>query len=136
MSHKGLGMEKKKVITYHDLEVYKKAIQYAKVVYSITENFPDKEKFGLISQSRRAVVSISANIAEGWGRDSSKNYTQFLKISRGSLYELDTLLTIALELYYINHDDWKSLFVSNEEISKMLNSLIRKIENNPKINNS
>ena len=136
MSHKGLGMEKKKVITYHDLEVYKKAIQYAKVVYSITENFPDKEKFGLISQSRRAVVSISANIAEGWGRDSSKNYTQFLKISRGSLYELDTLLTIALELNYINHDDWKPLFVSNEEISKMLNSLISKIENNTKINNS
>ena len=125
-------MEKKIVVTYHDLEVYKKAIQYAKVVYRITENYPEKEKFGLISQSRRAVVSISANIAEGWGRDSSKNYTQFLKIARGSLYELDTLLTIALELNYVSNDDRKSLFASNEEISKMLNSLIKKIENSPK----
>ena len=125
-------MEKKKIITYHDLEVYKKAILFAKAVYNITENFPDKEKFGLISQSRRAVVSISANIAEGWGRDSSKDYTQFLKIARGSLYELDTLLIIALELKYIINDDWQSLLVYKEEISKMLNSLIKKIENSPK----
>ena len=125
-------MEKKKIISYHDLEVYKKAICFAREIYKVSEGFPEKEKFGITSQSRRAVVSISSNIAEGWGRDSSKNYSQFLKIARGSLYELDTLITIAYELKYINGNELKSLTDIKDEISKMLNSLIKKIESNIK----
>ncbi|MCX6284753.1 MAG: four helix bundle protein, partial [Bacteroidetes bacterium] len=83
-------MEMGKIISYHDLEVWKKAVICAKEVYRLTENFPEKEKYGLTSQIRRATVSVPANIAEGWGRESSKNFIQFLRTARGSLYELDT----------------------------------------------
>jgi len=75
---------------------------------------------------RRASVSIPSNIAEGWGRLSRKNYIQFLRISRGSLYELETQILITKELNYINDSETiENLII---EISKMLNSLIKKLE--------
>lgn len=97
-----------------------------KEIYECSKNFPKEEKFGLTSQMRRCSVSIPSNIAEGWGRFSRKNYIQFLRISRGSLYELETQIIITKELNYIN--DSESLERLIIEISKMLNSLIKKLE--------
>lgn len=97
-------------------------------IYSVTSSFPKSELYGLTSQIRRASTSIPANIAEGYGRESGKNYIQFLKISRGSLYELDTFLTIALGLKYLTKDQRNSLNGKTEELSKMINSLLKKLE--------
>ncbi len=96
------------------------------MIYEITKTFPDDERFGLTSQMRRCSVSVPSNIAEGWGRLSRKNYIQFLRISRGSLYELETQILITKQLNYINDSkEVESLII---EISKMLNSLIKKLE--------
>ena len=97
-----------------------------KELYRLTESFPENEKYGLTSQMRRASISIPSNIAEGWGRLSRKNYVQFLRISRGSLFELETQILITKELNYINDSETIENLIT--EISKMLNSLIKKIE--------
>ena len=96
-----------------------------KEIYQLTSNFPNNEKFGLISQMRRSSISIPSNIAEGWWRLSLKNYIHFLRISRGSLFELETQLLITKDLNYIK--DSKEMEGLIIEISKMLNSLIKKL---------
>ena len=88
-------MERVPVKSYKDLVVWQKGIMLVDLVYAVTGKFPKEEMYGLTNQIRRAAVSIPANIAEGWGRDSTKNYLQFLRISRGSLYEVETMLTIS-----------------------------------------
>lgn len=118
---------KKKITSYRDLEVWKKGIALVKRIYILTKAFPSSEQFGIPSQMRRASISIPANIAEGWGRESSKNYVQFLKTSRGSLYEVDTFIEISLELDFIDSKEYFDIRKDTEEISKMLNSLIKKI---------
>ena len=119
--------EKQKIVSYHDLEVWKRGIQLVKKVYKITSGFPKAELYGLTSQAQRAAVSFPANIAEGWGRESSKNYVQFLRNSRGSLFELDTLLIIANELNYISSDQLVEVQQEINELGKMLNAIIKKI---------
>lgn len=112
--------------SYKELIVWQKSMTLVKELYKITEHFPSSEQFGLTSQMRRASVSIPSNIAEGWGRLSRKNYIQFLRISRGSLFEWETQILITKELKYINDsEDIENLII---EISKMLNSLIKKLE--------
>ncbi|MBL7138141.1 MAG: four helix bundle protein [Bacteroidales bacterium] len=113
--------------SYHDLEVWKRGVQLVKKVYKLTSGFLKSELYGLTSQIRRAAVSFPANIAEGWGRESSKNYVQFLRNSRGSLFELDTLMIIAEELNYISSDQLLQLQEEVNELGKMLNSIIKKI---------
>lgn len=111
--------------SYKELIVWQKSMTLVKEIYQLTYNFPNDEKFGLISQMRRSSISIPSNIAEGWGRLSRKNYIQFLRISRGSLFELETQLLIAKDLNYIK--DSKEIEGLIIEISKMLNSLIKKL---------
>ncbi|TYA60075.1 four helix bundle protein [Formosa maritima] len=112
--------------SYKELLVWQKAMALVTLIYNLTKTFPEDEKFGLTSQMRKCSVSIPSNIAEGWGRLSRKNYIQFLRISRGSLYELETQILITKQLNYINDSEKvESLII---EISKMLNSLIRKLE--------
>jgi four helix bundle protein len=127
-----MNMEKKVIKSYKDLEIWKKGILLSMEIYSLTSTFPLNEQYGLTSQIRRATTSIPANIAEGYGRESGKNYIQFLKISRGSLYELDTFLTIALGLKYLTKEQRNHLNDKTEELSKMINSLIKKIIQNLK----
>jgi len=104
--------------SYKELIVWQKSITLVKKIYKITEYFPPSEQFGLTSQMRRASVSIPSNIAEGWGRLSRKNYIQFLRISRGSLFELETQILIIKELEYINDSEAIENLIT--EISKML----------------
>lgn len=111
--------------SYKELIVWQKAILLVKEVYTYTKSFPEEEKFGLVSQMRRSSISVPSNIAEGWGRLSKKNYIQFLRIARGSLYELETQLIITVGLNFnINSEKIERLIV---EISKMLNALIKSL---------
>lgn len=106
--------------------VWQKSIILVEKIYECSKAFPKTEKFGLTIQMRNAAISVPSNIAEGWGRQSRKNYLQFLRVSRGSLYELETQMLIAKKLnYYIDNKELENLMT---EISKMLNSLIRKLE--------
>ena len=101
-----------------------KSIQFVKRVYEITSKFPDDEKYGLTNQMRRCAVSIPSNIAEGAGRNSKKEFKQFLYISLGSISELETQLIISTELSYLKD---KSLLEELNEIRKMLFGLIKSI---------
>lgn len=97
------------------------------LVYKLIKVFPEDEKFGLTSQIKRSSVSVSSNIAEGYGRKYTKDYTRFLQIARGSLFEMQTQLQIAVNLNFIEEielEDIKSLSV---EVEKMLNVLIKKL---------
>jgi four helix bundle protein len=114
--------------SYKDLQVWQKSMEIVLAIYTETRTFPANEQYGLISQLKRAAISIPANIAEGYGRNSSKSYAGFLKIARGSLYEMEIELLIAEKLKFIQAENKLSLFNTIEEVTKMLNSLIRKIE--------
>jgi len=107
--------------------VWEKGINLVGLVYEITKLFPEEEKYGLTSQLRRAAVSIPSNIAEGWGRGTKANYANFLKIARGSLLEIETQLIISERLEYIKNI--QNIFNLIDEESRMLNSLIKKVEN-------
>ena len=109
--------------------IWQKGIEITEKVYLITNNFPQNELFSLTNQIRRASVSISSNIAEGFGRNSTKSYMNFLKISRGSLYELETQLIIADRLNYISDNELlKSINDLLSEEGKMINSYINKLK--------
>ncbi len=120
-------IEKKKIESYKDLEVWKKGIRFTIEIYDITKNFPVNEQFGLTNQIRRAVSSVPANIAEGYGRGSVKNYIQFLKTSRGSLNEVETFLYIGHGLNYLDKSNLDRLIEKTTELGKMLNGLIKKL---------
>lgn len=116
-----------KIISFRDLIVWQKGLEIAKEIYRISADFPKDEIFGLTSQIRRSAVSVSSNIAEGRGRSSRKDFANFLYIAQGSLYELETQLTLAKELYKIEAGD---LFTKIEEEQKMLSSMIKKLTTN------
>ncbi len=120
-------MEVKKQ-SYKNLIVWQKAIELVTEIYSITKTFPTEERFGLTSQLNRAVVSVPTNIAEGWGRESSKNYLQFLRISRGSLMEVETLMLISKNLDYVNQEKFKLISDKIEEVGKILHGLIKSMQ--------
>lgn len=86
--------------THKELEVWRQAIELAKVVYRLTANFPASELYGLVSQMRRSAVSVASNIAEGAARHTDKEFMQFLYIALGSLAELDTQYILAKDLNF------------------------------------
>lgn len=110
--------------TYKDLDVWKISMQLVKEVYLVSKKFPKEETFGLTSQCRRAAVSITANIAEGLGRQYKKDSLQFLYISRGSLYEVDALLSVAQNVEILNEEDFKILCQTLETCLRLLNGFI------------
>jgi four helix bundle protein len=122
-----------KINSYRNLIVWQKSVALVTDIYTLTKSFPQEEKFGIVSQLNRASVSIPSNIAEGWGRESSKNYLQFLRISRGSLMETETLLEISKNLNYINDSEFKVISDNIEEVSKILQGLIKSIQQKIKI---
>jgi len=117
--------------SYQDLEVWKKAMGLVTEIYKNTQTFPKEERYGLTNQLRRASVSVPANIAEGWGRGTTKGYMQFLRIARGSLLEVETLMTISHNLGpgYVNAQDLQEQISQKIiEISKMINALINNLK--------
>ena len=117
------------VKSFRDLEVWKKAMDFAVHVYKAQQSFPDIERFGLADQLRRAVVSIPSNIAEGRGRSTAKDFIRFLAQAQGSLNEVFTQLELACRLGYI--DRGTGLYEEATEIAKMLSSLIRSLSRLP-----
>jgi four helix bundle protein len=116
-----------KAFRFEGLDVWKRSVEFAGQVYELTKKFPRAEQFGLIDQVRRAVVSISANIAEGSARETPKDFAHFLNISRGSLFELVSHLEVAVRLGFISATE-SSVFKSEAtEISKMLSGLRKHI---------
>jgi len=115
---------------YQDLLIWQKAIIFVNTIYKLTTAFPDTERFALISQIKRAVLSIPANIAEGYSRYSKKELARFLLISNGSLAEVETYLEIALSLGYITKEQYLPVAQDKEDIRKMLAALIRSVKNN------
>ena len=110
--------------SYKDLIVWQKARMLAGEIYRTSEGFPKSEVYGLTSQLRRAAISVASNIAEGQGRLTKGEFQQFLGHSRGSLLELETQLTIAMDLHYISPQDLASLESRTSEVNRLLNGLI------------
>ena len=113
------------VKNYRDLAVWQQAMELVVAVYRLIEQLPREEQFALGNQLRRAVVSIPSNIAEGFGRDSHKDFARFLVQSRGSLFEVGTQQEVASRLGYVEVAD--SIRLQIEVLSKMLGSFIRKL---------
>ncbi len=113
--------------SHKDLIVWQKSILLVKSVYFLTSQFPKDEIYGLSSQMKRAAVSIPSNIAEGHSRKGTKEYLYFLRIAYGSSNELETQIIIAKDLY--KNVDYKSTELLLEEVLKMLNTIMEKLEN-------
>ena len=113
------GLERK---THKDLDVWNRAMDLAAEVYSITGHFPKEELFGLISQTRRAAVSVPSNIAEGAARSSRKEYIQFLYVALGSIAELETQLLLATRLKFITNTE---VLEKVERVRRLLLGLLR-----------
>lgn len=115
---------------YTELEVWKESRILANVIYESSKVFPKEEMYGLKSQIRRCAVSVPSNIAEGCGRRTSADTIQFLHISRGSLYELETQLFIALDQDYIGQEDFKALAKQILKCKKLINGFINYYKKN------
>ncbi len=112
---------------FKDFIVWQKGRELVKIVYQLSSQLPDEEKFGLVSQINRAVVSIPANIAEGSGRKTNNDFCRFLDIANGSSFEVETLLILCVDLSYLTEKDLIQAQELNQEIQKMLYSLKQKL---------
>ncbi|MEK7546779.1 MAG: four helix bundle protein [Patescibacteria group bacterium] len=115
-----------KIKSFTDLEVWRESHKLVLMIYGLTKSFPREETFGLISQLRRAAVSITSNIAEGFSRHSAKEKIQFYSISHGSLTELQNQILIARDIKYINSEDFDNLSKQSIVVHKLLNAFIKK----------
>lgn len=120
-------MKEIKIKSYRDLIVWQKSISLSTRIYEITAAYPASEQFGLTSQTRRSSVSVGANIAEGYGRNSTQDYIRFLNIACGSLFELQTLMIIARNLKLLDDKKYTEMDKETREIERMLCSLIQKL---------
>ena len=111
---------------FKDLQIYKRSKELVLKIYKITERYPNEEKYNVISQLRRSVLSIPLNIAEGYGRMTREEFKRFLKISLGSSNEVEALLEISKELKYITREEYQEISKENDEIGKMIYSAIQK----------
>jgi len=119
--------------SYKDLVVWQKAIELAKIVYELTRDFPAEERFGLVSQMRRAAVSIPSNIAEGQARRTTGEFVQFISHAEGSSAELETQLILAVELSFCAKKSGLPAYERIDEIQRMLNALRRKLISRSKL---
>ena len=117
---------------FHELVVWQKAIELTVCIYKLTRTFPEDEKYGLVSQMRRASVSIASNIAEGRGRLNHAEFRQFLGMSQGSMFELKTQLLVARKLGMANKDAVDEVERLSDEVSKMLRAFIQTLSTKAK----
>lgn len=116
---------------FRQLEIWKKGMAIAKLVYSLTSKLPPKEQYGLVSQMNRCSVSIPSNIAEGCSRNSDIELKRFIEIALGSAFELETQLLLSKELYQLEDE---SLFAELNQIQKMMNVYHSKLKATPNTN--
>ena len=115
------------VTRYEDLEIYKISVEVSIDVYKLTKKFPKEEIYGIVDQLKRAVTSIGANIAEGFGRFYFKDKLVFFYHSRGSLFEVKHFLEIAYRMEYITEEEKNTLFAKLNNLSVKLNNFINSI---------
>jgi four helix bundle protein len=131
-------MPEEKIKKFTDLVVWKEGHKLVLSVYSLTKIFPKEEVFGLVSQMRRAVVSITSNIVEGFGRKGYKEKIQFYYLAQGSLIELTNQIIISKDIKYISEKEYDSLITQSENVHRLLQGLITKSKSflisNPNLN--
>lgn len=119
-------MDKEKIKSFEDLIVWREGHKLVLMIYNITSSFPDNEKFGLVSQMRRCVVSITSNIAEGFGRKGYKEKIQFYYISSGSFSELKNQILIARDVGYLTEKSYNEIINQADYAHKLLNLFVNK----------
>ncbi len=119
--------------TYRDLDVWQRSVDLVLTAYALSKKLPSEERFGLTSQPQRAAVSIPANIAEGYGRIHRGDYVHHLSVDRGSLAELETHVTIAVRLGFIERDEAMEIWNLSQEVGKMLNKLVQSLDRRKEI---
>jgi four helix bundle protein len=115
------------VTSHKDLLVWQRSMDLVETVYRLTANFPPVEQWGLVSQMRRAAISVPSNVAEGFGRQATGEYRHHLSIGRGSLLELETQILLGKRLKYLQPSDSDSILKEIDEISRMLATLVAKL---------
>ena len=113
---------------YKKLEVWSKAHELVKVIYAETTSFPKEELFGIVSQVRRAVVSIPTNIAEGAGKSSNADFGRYLQIAFGSANETEYLVLLSFELGYIENEKYENINFKIVEVKKMISGLLKTVK--------
>lgn len=116
------------MFNFEKLETWQEAINFADLVYRLTRQFPDEERFGLTNQMRRAAVSISSNVAEGCSRSSRPDYARFVEIATGSLFEVVSQATVGRNQGFLNPASYQQLYQAAEKQSRMLSGLRRSLE--------
>lgn len=114
--------------SYRNLDVWVQARALVSLIYTIVSNFPEEKKFGLTSQLKRASISIPSNIAEGTGRNSKKETKQFCYVAKGSLYEVETQIFLALDLQFIPEKESDRVFEKITTVRKLLIGYIKYLE--------
>ena len=128
-------MKVTKITSYRDLTVWRRAMDLVETTYKFTQSFPKQEEYRLTSQTVRAAVSIPANIAEGFMRNTRKDYGNFIGIARGSAAELETLIMVAGRLKFAFRETVSDVLTACEEVSRMLNTLRQRLASSPKTQN-
>ena len=113
---------------YKELEIWKASKNFCTPIYKLTNKFPDVEKFGLVSQLRRACISVPSNIAEGSARSSDKDFVRFLEYSLGSCREIDTQLLVSADLEFITINEIEILSKELNRITVMTNNFIKRLK--------
>lgn len=116
----------KKIKSFTDLDAWKEGHKLVIMVYKITKDFPNEEKFGLVSQMRRAVISITSNIAEGFSRQSYGEKSQFYSIAQGSTTEIQNQILAAKDIGYLSKENFDKLAEQTIIVHKIINGLIKK----------
>jgi four helix bundle protein len=111
------------MFNFQKLDVWRKAIDFADLIYNKTRAFPSDERFGLTNQLRRAAVSISSNIAEGSSRSSKSDFARFVEIATGSVFEVVSQAFIAQRQSFLSEDQFREIYTDAEELSRMLSGL-------------
>ena len=115
--------ETKRGFNFEKLDVWQRAVDLAAFIYDVTGKFPSDEKFGIVSQMRRAAVSVSSNIAEGSSRSSRQDFSRFVELAVGSLYELVSQGFIARTQGFLDEQVFQKLYSESEELIRMLSGL-------------
>jgi len=112
-------------LSHKKMTVWVKSLELVKLIYELTDTFPKEEKYGMISQLRRASVSVASNISEGASRRTHKERTRFYEIARSSLVEVDTQIELSLKLNYLTKDDIMTLNENANEVFAMLSAMVK-----------